>query len=198
MSESRPPEALPQHILDLLTHASLSDLRGPATEAEAQKGTTGPATALVTGPARFLLSALADDRLNKVGTQAGLTEKQVTRLSAEFIGDSKVLLLRAVEGGNRTVFEVRRPRNESGCRFNLFKLLGPARMTVASGWRERYDVFSVPQGNKFWPGLLIDLGHPKERSKAPVPKKRTRKKKQPAPPPGTSTDNQSQTSTETR
>lgn len=173
-------EALPQHLLDLLETATLADLRGPDSEAEVKKGTAGPATALVTGPAQFIFSALADQRLNKAGADSGLTEKQVTCLTAEFIGKSKVLLIKPVAGGNRTVYEVHRSEGRNGCRFNLFNLLGPARMTVASGWRERYDVFSVPAGTRFWPGLLIDLGSPTERSIAPVRKKRTRKQK-PAP-----------------
>lgn len=174
------PEALPQQLLDLLAKSNLYDLRGPVPDAEVQKGNALPASVLVTGPAMFEFSALADDRLNTVGEDAGLTEKEVTRFSAEMIGNSKTMLIKASPGGNRTVFEVRRDKDGGGCTANLYELLGPRRLTVASGWRERFDVFSVPKGHPYWPGLLIDLSSPTERFKAPA---RTKKAKAPKPGP---------------
>jgi hypothetical protein len=172
------PEALPQHLLDLLARSSLADLRGPAQDAIVQKGNALPASVLVTGPAAFEFSALAIDLLGKVGEDAGLAEKAITRFSAELIGTSKTVLIKAIPGANRTVFELTCDKSGT-CSANLFKLLGPARLTVASGWRERYDVHMVPKGHPYWPGLLIDLGRHTERLKAPVKKKKAK-----APKPG--------------
>ncbi|HEY3367188.1 MAG TPA: hypothetical protein VGK74_19200 [Symbiobacteriaceae bacterium] len=156
-------EVIKKRVMDLVMNATEDDLQGPDQSAEPAKGNTLEATCWVHGPAVVQLSALSYTRLRKIAELDRLKVKDVPKVTAKFIGDTKVLIIRAAAETDRTAYEVHRYKRTAGGWFNLFELLGSHGLTVESGYRERFDVLYVPKGSPLWPGLLIDLGAPKER-----------------------------------
>jgi len=156
-------ETVSKNMADLLLKAKEADLKGPAHDLEIAKGNAKPPTAWVTAPAKLELSALADRRLSKIASWAGTPVKLVARVHARIVGESKVLLLKPAPDSDRTATPVARYEGNSGAQLNLYDLLASHGLTIATGYRERFDVFYVPQGSALWPGLVIDLGVVKER-----------------------------------
>ncbi|HEY3368083.1 MAG TPA: hypothetical protein VGK74_23740 [Symbiobacteriaceae bacterium] len=164
---------LPKKLADLLSSVTVKDLRGPESAAETLKGNTNTPNVWVYSPAVFKFSSLAQKRLTRVARQAGMQDTQVTRVHAQLIGDSNTVLIKPADALDLTAFENPNYRGVSGGVCNLFDLLGPARCTVETGYRQKYDVHMVPQGSAFWPGLLVDLDDPRERKLLPKRKKKS-------------------------
>lgn len=164
-------ETVNKHIADLLLKAKESDLKGPTHDLEIAKGNAKPPTAWVAAPGKLELSALADKRLTRIASWAGMPVKLVPRVHARIVGESKLLLLKPAPDSDRTATPVARYEGNSGSQLNLYDLLASHGLTVATGFRERFDVFYVPQGSDLWPGLVIDLGAVKERRAVPGKKK---------------------------
>lgn len=162
---------LPKKLADLLSGVTEKDLRGPDPTAETLKGNTTTPGVWVHSPAVFKLSALATRRLIKVARMSGMGDTQVTRVHARLVGDSNTVLIRPADPLDVTAYEVAYYPGASGGVINLYTLLGPARCTVETGYRQRHDVHLIPKGSPLWPGLLVDMDEPKDRKLEPVKKK---------------------------
>lgn len=162
---------LPKKLADLLASVTEKDLRGPATDAETLKGNVTTPGVWVHSPAVFKFSALAQRRLTKVARAASMGDIRVARVHAKFVGNSNTVLIKAADPLDLTAYPVGYYPGAAGGVVNLYTLLGPARATVETGYRQRYDVYMVPKGSPGWPGLLVDMDEPKERKKEPERKK---------------------------
>lgn len=165
-------EVINKSVLDLVMNTTEDDLVGPDETAEAIKGNAKPATGWLHAPAVFEFSAVAYKRLQKVAEWAGMKHLDIPKIQAKFIGKSKVLVIKPANESDRTAYDVQRHSGKANALVNLFALLGTHGLTEPTGYRERFDVIYVPKGSPHWPGLLIDLGAPKERREEPQPKKK--------------------------
>lgn len=164
-------EVLNRSTMDALMKATPEDLIAPDPEAEVIKGATKPAHCWQYGPAMMQFGAAADKRLTKVAGWDNKKVKKVPRVHAFLLKGTKLLIIKPAHAEDHTALTVNRYRRSASAVVNLITLLSGAGLTVDTGYRERFDVTFIPRESPLWPGLLIDLGQPKE-SRRVTPKKK--------------------------
>ncbi|HEY3364663.1 MAG TPA: hypothetical protein VGK74_06390 [Symbiobacteriaceae bacterium] len=174
--------AAKEEILSKSTHDRLmgvtpEDIITQNTETEVIKGTAYPSGCWMHAPAHFELFAAADRRLTRVAGLAGLNVKKVEKVNPKLVKGTKLLVIQAASTNDLTAVPVNRYARQSSIWINFIDLLGDAGLTLETGYREWYDVAFVPEGSPLWPGLVIDLGQPKERR---LEKKKKKDQAQPA------------------
>lgn len=165
-------EFLSKRIHDALMNARPEDLIHPDPRAEIIKGGANPSGGWLHSPAHLELFAAADKRLTQVAELGGQVVKQVERVHAVLVKGSTVVVIQAAPSGDLSAIRVTRYDGFSAAWINLISLLGPARLLVETGYRERFDIGFVPEGSILWPGLTFDLSQPQERRQEPVRRRR--------------------------
>lgn len=168
-------EVLSQDALSALLKVTADDLVGPNPESEVIKGGAHRSGGWLHAPAHLELFAAADRRLTRVANWAGMTVRQVERVHARMVRNTKLVVLQAASPDDLTAIPVNR-YDTSSAWINLIQLLGEAGLVVATGYREKYDVAFVPRGSALWPGLVIDLGQPLERRVEPGSRRKKKDK----------------------
>lgn len=156
-------DVLDQSVLDVLRNIKPEELIGADDQAEALKGNANPSGCWIYGPAMIGLNAQADKRYTKVSELEGNPKNVVEKATLKLVPGTKLLILKTAKANDLTAIDVNRYSGASGCWINAFSLLGPAGLTAESGYRVRYDVAYIPKSSPLWPGLVINLGKPKER-----------------------------------
>jgi hypothetical protein len=156
-------DVLDQSVLEALQNVRPEDLIGPDHQAEALKGNANPSGCWIYGPAMIEGNAQADKRFSKDAELDGNPTTKVEKAVLKLIPGTKLLVIKHAKANDLTATDVNRYTGASGFWINAFNLLGPAGLTVESGYRVRYDVAYIPKSSPLWPGLIINLGKPKER-----------------------------------
>lgn len=172
-------EVLSKRVLDLVMNADPDKLTSATETAELSKGNTNGAVCDIHSPANVELFAVACKKLNRAARLDGLNATQVERVHAKLIPGSRVIVIKAASKDDTTAYRVNRYDGSSAAWINLFPLLAQEGLTLESGYKTRFDVLFIPQGSKLWPGLIIDLDQPLERSLESSAKK-SKKAKSPA------------------
>jgi hypothetical protein len=113
-------------------------------------------------PATFELFAAGDKLLTDVAELRGERVKQVEYVRAAMVEGSKTVYIFNTQEGDPD--RIATHRYSSACWTNLITLLGPAKMTIRTGYRERFDVTLEPN-SPVGPALAIDLTRVLERHK---------------------------------
>lgn len=137
--------------------------------AEFLKGRQAGSYGWLHSPSRLELFSLADQRLTRVSDERGKPVKQVDKVRAARTKNSKKIYLYPAEDGDTDAIQVK--RYESGAFINLESLLGPARLTVRSGYRERYAIEFAGNDSPVGKALVIDLSKRLERREEPDSKR---------------------------
>lgn len=113
-------------------------------------------------PAYLELFANTDRRLTKIANDLGDPCEFVERVQALRIKGTKLVYIWPTDKEDPDGIEVK--RRKTGY-INLITLLGPANLSVETGYRQRYEItFSQPEDHVY-PALKIDLGRVLERRK---------------------------------
>ncbi len=158
-------EVLKQSTLDALMNTKPEDLIAPEDNPEVIKGNAKPSGGWISSPAMLEIFAAADKRLTRVAGWAGIQVKRVEKVHARLIPGTKLVVLKAAPGDDFKAIPV--VRNGNNVTINLITLLSSPknRLTIETGYRERFDINYIPEGSLHWPGLVLDLGDPQEREK---------------------------------
>jgi hypothetical protein len=162
-------EVLSKKATEALLNLKEEELISADADAEVIKGNAKRPGCWIHSPAMVELFAAADKRLTRVANWAGMSAKQVAKVHARLVKGTKLVLITPAPVEDLTAIPVH--RYGSSAVFNLVNLLGEAGLTVATGYRERYDVAYVPKESPAWPALVIDLSQQKERRLEPPGKK---------------------------
>ncbi len=114
-------------------------------------------------PAQLQLFANTDERLTQVAHQLGMMCREVKRVLAYRVPDEKVAYIFPTWDEDPEGIEVR--RYGSATWINLITLLGPANLTVETGYRERYEVNLSRPDDAVYPALKLDMRRVLERRK---------------------------------
>jgi hypothetical protein len=115
------------------------------------------------GPAHLELFANTDRRLTKVANELGDPCEFVERVQAVRIKGTKLVYLWPTDKEDADGIEVK--RYASSAWINLITLLGPANMTMETGYKHRYEINFAKPEDHVYPALKIDLGRVLERRK---------------------------------
>ena len=141
--------------------------------AEFQHGAQAGSYGWLHSPTMLELLSMADGRLTRVSDDRGKPVRQVDKVrAAKTTGNKKVYLIPA-DDGDTDAIEVK--RYDSSAFINLKSLLGPARLSVRTGFRERYAVGYAGDDSPVGPALVIDLSKRLERREEPGAKKTAKK-----------------------
>jgi len=158
-------EVLHKRMREALINSQPEDVVGVDSEGEVVKGNAQPSTGWLHSPAMMEFLATAYKRLVRAQNLAGNPANTVAKVHAKLIRGTKYLVIKPAPEEDQTAIPVK--RHGSSTFFNLIDLLGPERLAVESGYRQRYVVAWAPQESPHWPALAIDLGDPKEREREP-------------------------------
>jgi hypothetical protein len=157
---------------DWLANITTDDLISIDPEAELRKGNQRESQGWMHGPGQLELLSTAYRRLVKLaGIKAKTPVNHLDKVKVKLVKGSKVVLIAPELNDVPDAL----PLNKYGSSawVNLFELLAPARLTVETGWRERYPVRIAPEGTPMGPCLLLDLTRHLERVNE-ADKKKTR------------------------
>lgn len=164
-------EVLSKRLLDLVLGADPDNLISATDTAELAKGNTNGSVCDIHSPANVEFYAMADKRLGRAARDAGINVTQVERVHARLIPGSRVIVIKPAPKEDLTAYKLNRYESSSTVWVNLFPLLAQEGLALESGYKTRFDVVNIPQESKLWPGLLIDLDQPLERSRETANKK---------------------------
>ncbi len=141
--------------------------------AEFQHGAQAGSYGWLHSPTMLELLSMADARLTRVSDARGKPVKQVEKVrAAKTTGNKKVYLIPA-DDGDTDAIEVK--RYDSSAFINLKSLLGPTRLSVRTGFRERYAVEYAGEDSPVGQALVIDLSKRLERREESGAKKTAKK-----------------------
>lgn len=154
-------EILPKSTIDALLNTRPEELISANREAEVIKGNANRSGCWITSPGKVEFFAAADRRLTRVAEWDTINVRQVEKVHAHLVPNSKLVIIKAARESDLTAIPV--SRYGSSAMFNLITLLAEHNLTVQTGYKERYDVAYVPRESPLWPALVIDLDDPQER-----------------------------------
>lgn len=172
-------DTLNKSTFDLLMNVQPEDVVEPSPKAELVKGNAHRSVGWLHGPAHLEMLATADGRLTRLAELQGMSLSKVERVKAKLIKGTKLVIIQPAPASDLSAFPVTRFKGK-GCWINLITLLNPEGFGVETGYKERFDIAYVPKGSPMWPGLVIDLGDPKERRQHSTKKASAAKKGAPA------------------
>ncbi|MDB4897902.1 MAG: hypothetical protein JWN15_4164 [Firmicutes bacterium] len=141
-----------------LSHVTEDDLIWNDPETEVVKGNQYHSDLWVHGPANIELMASAYKMLLK--TNKSLTN-QVAKVRVARVRDTKYIIIKPTSPTDPNGIEVK--QYQSSAWINAITVLGPAKLTVRTGYRERFVVENAPDDFPGAPCLLVHLGKRVER-----------------------------------
>lgn len=142
-------------------------------ETEVVKGNQYRASVWLHGPAmlelmsnafRRLLKVAAETKTDLAGNPLDLAGKHIAKVRAARAKGKKTVYI--VPTSDEDILGLPVNMDKSSAYINLITILSPAKMTVATGYRERYEAEYAESGkDPIYPALKISLVNPLERRK---------------------------------